>query len=231
MFLNDPHSTHRYYGELLNANRNKIFDESHSPYPYYLSALTYYSAGRYLSSGWLEPSIRPFRYHTVLLFRLLASTEDVPYLNDRKKIERYCEHLVKALHNEKVARDTFKRAELLIKSEISTATEDAENNNRTRHFTTQLIQAASRQSLHIKSSNRTWAQPSSSSIKVGTVVKYDVDRGFGFIRDDQSRTEYFVHFTAIETDGLRALRGGQRVEFYPGVGPKGPIATGVAPKT
>jgi hypothetical protein len=37
MFLNDPHSTHRYYGELLDANRSKMFLPSHSPLPYFLS--------------------------------------------------------------------------------------------------------------------------------------------------------------------------------------------------
>ena len=31
MFLDEPHSTHRYYGELLNSYRNRLFRESHSP--------------------------------------------------------------------------------------------------------------------------------------------------------------------------------------------------------
>ena len=39
MFLNEPHSTHRYYGELLSAYRNRLFRESHSPIPYYVSGL------------------------------------------------------------------------------------------------------------------------------------------------------------------------------------------------
>lgn len=37
MFLNEPHSTHRYYGELLDSNRTKIFLSNHSPFPYYVS--------------------------------------------------------------------------------------------------------------------------------------------------------------------------------------------------
>jgi hypothetical protein len=40
MFLDMPHSTHRYYGELLKTNEDKIFVDTHSFYPYYISCLT-----------------------------------------------------------------------------------------------------------------------------------------------------------------------------------------------
>ncbi len=40
MFLGTSHSTHRYYGELLRANKDKIFVDNHSFYPYYISCLT-----------------------------------------------------------------------------------------------------------------------------------------------------------------------------------------------
>jgi cold shock CspA family protein len=230
MFLNDPHSTHRYYGELLDTNRSRIFDESHSPYPYYLSALAYYSAGRYMNSGLIDPSLRPFRYHAILLFRLLGSAEDVvPYLNDRKKIDAYCERLVNMLRDEQTAQGLFKKAEQMTAVALSKSNGDSGDRNRTRQFTASLIQAASQGSPRVQTSGDRWARPSRSSVKVGAVVKFDVDRGFGFIRDEDG-LEYFVHFTAIRALGFRALRVGQTVEFYPGTGPKGLIATDVAPR-
>ena len=39
MFLNEPHSTHRYYGELLNSYRDRIFVTSHAYVPYFVSGL------------------------------------------------------------------------------------------------------------------------------------------------------------------------------------------------
>lgn len=39
-FLEQPHSTHRYYGELLNSNRSRLFTDKYKKYEeYYLSAL------------------------------------------------------------------------------------------------------------------------------------------------------------------------------------------------
>jgi hypothetical protein len=38
MFLNEPHSTHRYYGELLRSYRNRLFSDSHLPITYYVAA-------------------------------------------------------------------------------------------------------------------------------------------------------------------------------------------------
>ena len=46
MFLNGPHSTHRYYGNLLEFNRNQIFNPTHRIYPYYVSGYALYRAER-----------------------------------------------------------------------------------------------------------------------------------------------------------------------------------------
>jgi hypothetical protein len=40
IFLNEPHSTHRYYGELLKAYKDKLFQMNHNPDMYYVSSYT-----------------------------------------------------------------------------------------------------------------------------------------------------------------------------------------------
>jgi CspA family cold shock protein len=46
---------------------------------------------------------------------------------------------------------------------------------------------------------------------IGTVKRYEIDRGFGFIQiGDQS---VFVHASAVKAAGLGELRQGQRVSF------------------
>ena len=123
---------------------------------------SFYSVGRYLSSGVMSSVVRPFRYHAVLLFRLWRLQR--MFLTSMSEItEKYCQRLVGLLRDEKAARDLFKQAETLIKSALSNSKDEGGDNKRIKHFTTQLIQAASHQSAHIQTSNKKWASPSSSS--------------------------------------------------------------------
>jgi CspA family cold shock protein len=45
----------------------------------------------------------------------------------------------------------------------------------------------------------------------GTVIKYNADRGFGFITPDNGGRDVFAHVSNL--DGMEALDQGQRVEF------------------
>lgn len=54
----------------------------------------------------------------------------------------------------------------------------------------------------------------------GTVVKWNDDRGFGFVATAQSREEVFVHISAFPKDGVRP-RIGESVSFEVRTGPDG----------
>ena len=62
---------------------------------------------------------------------------------------------------------------------------------------------------------------------LGTVKWFNAEKGYGFITVDESGDDVFVHWSAIQMDGFRALEEGQRVEFEVGEGQKGPQAEGV----
>jgi CspA family cold shock protein len=47
----------------------------------------------------------------------------------------------------------------------------------------------------------------------GTVKFFNVSKGFGFISPDGGGKDVFVHATAVERAGMRALAEGQRVSF------------------
>lgn len=53
----------------------------------------------------------------------------------------------------------------------------------------------------------------------GTLIEWDDDRGFGFIKPDGPRAKIFVHISAFET-GRRPQRG-ERLTFSPGTGRDG----------
>ncbi len=62
----------------------------------------------------------------------------------------------------------------------------------------------------------------------GTVKWFNAEKkGFGFISVDGGGADVFVHWSAIQMDGYRALDEGQRVEFEVTQGQKGPQAEAV----
>ena len=61
----------------------------------------------------------------------------------------------------------------------------------------------------------------------GTVKWFNESRGFGFITPADGGKDVFVHFSAIQADGIKALAEGQSVNFNVEDGPKGPQATNV----
>jgi CspA family cold shock protein len=64
----------------------------------------------------------------------------------------------------------------------------------------------------------------------GTVKWFNDAKGFGFITPDGGGKDLFAHFSAIEGNGFKTLKEGQRVTFVLGQGAKGPQATNIRPE-
>jgi CspA family cold shock protein len=47
----------------------------------------------------------------------------------------------------------------------------------------------------------------------GTVKWFNSTKGFGFIQPDEGGSDVFVHISAVERAGLRALDEGQKVSY------------------
>lgn len=47
----------------------------------------------------------------------------------------------------------------------------------------------------------------------GTVKWFNPTKGYGFIQPDQGGSDVFVHASALERAGLRALNEGQKVSY------------------
>ncbi|MGE0697999.1 MAG: cold-shock protein [Hyphomicrobiaceae bacterium] len=50
-------------------------------------------------------------------------------------------------------------------------------------------------------------------MQVGTVKFYNEQKGYGFIQPDDGGKDVFVHASALERAGMRALVEGQKVSF------------------
>jgi CspA family cold shock protein len=62
----------------------------------------------------------------------------------------------------------------------------------------------------------------------GVVKWFNDGKGYGFITPDAGDRDCFVHYSAIQADGFRSLKEGERVEFDLVDGEKGPAAENVA---
>ena len=54
----------------------------------------------------------------------------------------------------------------------------------------------------------------------GTVKWLNNGKGYGFISNDDGGEDIFVHFSAIQQDGYRSLKEGQKVTFETEPDPK-----------
>ena len=50
-------------------------------------------------------------------------------------------------------------------------------------------------------------------MKYGTVKWFSAEKGYGFISDDETKEDIFVHYSCIICDGFKNLHERQKVEF------------------
>lgn len=99
MFLNEPSGVSGQYGTVAKRVGNKIFKTSDKLIMYYLSALSLYRIENLFKTNKLDKQYRRSRYHAMMLFRIVASDQDLPKFNS-KKMEDYCKNLLNILNDE-----------------------------------------------------------------------------------------------------------------------------------
>jgi len=64
-------------------------------------------------------------------------------------------------------------------------------------------------------------------MSTGTVKWFNDAKGFGFITPDGGGEDLFAHFSAINMQGFKTLKEGQKVSFEVTQGPKGKQASNI----
>ena len=65
------------------------------------------------------------------------------------------------------------------------------------------------------------------SMAKGIVKWFSNAKGYGFIAPEEGGDDIFAHFSAIDMDGYKSLRQGQKVLYEVSQGPKGLLAASI----
>jgi CspA family cold shock protein len=66
-----------------------------------------------------------------------------------------------------------------------------------------------------------------TKMATGTVKWFNDAKGYGFITPDDGGEDLFAHFSAIQMNGFKTLKEGQKVAFEVVTGPKGKQASNI----
>jgi len=180
MFLNEPQSTHRYFGELLKAYQSRLFLDNHSMYPYYTSGLALNVLEELFREKKLNPKVKRFKYHLLLMLRINIAGEKIPInVSTNKKIEKHCLKICECLWDRNKALKKFKELEKKLSNTLSKTSQLKRKAHSLRNFTEELI------------------PKSTGNRNFGKVTYYNMHRGFGFLRIDNSENDVFVHYTEM----------------------------------
>lgn len=135
IFLDSPHKSSRYYGSLLEDIEKKIFLGDHEPIIYYTSSYINQLVESEFLNNKIDQKYRKYKYHILMLIKLIVTqNKKLPPFNS-KKITAYCEEMLGEVNNG--------ISDLIISSThiLSSVIEDTNNveNNKYQSIVNQLI--------------------------------------------------------------------------------------------
>lgn len=138
MFLNEPQSTHRYYGELLAAYKNKIFLETDSFEAYYISAYYLYYVEQQFRTQKLARELKAFKYHIICAMRAFLVGKNI-ILGKAKKQKKEFDILFSAVKDKKRIEEALNVAVMCVSSVIKNTKVPKYDQHRSKEFTNELL--------------------------------------------------------------------------------------------
>ena len=222
MFLNEPHSHPRYYGELLRSYEGRLFANDHKTEPYYASGVALLTVEKWLNARPHERVLRSYKHQMLMLLRESIGGKDIPRLNSNT-ISAYSLKIVDVLRDPSRSDRACSEAAELIRAELSQfGTHEGERNppHRLRAFTEQLTRAisSSKPTIDSGTSQRSTAP---GSIERGRLIWFDAWKNYGFIESD-SGGDIFVHESEIGLIPWHLRIPMKRVQYRLASNPKSP---------
>ncbi len=108
MFLNKPHDASGHYSVLLKDVGAKIFKIDDKASMYYASSLAVYKYESLIKSKTIDKKYSKGKYHAVMLLKYLFGS-DVPKYHNAKKMDVFCNRIIKALNDDDKCVELFLR--------------------------------------------------------------------------------------------------------------------------
>lgn len=182
VFLNEPQSTHRYYGELLNAYKNRLYLDTDALEPYYIAAYFNFFLDKIFKEGKIERRYRIFKFHLMLGMKVLITDTNILCGRARQQ-KKICEKIFSVIRIENEICRYFDTAFMCLRQTISESKINPVDQHRSKDFTTDYILLLNKQKN---------AVDTKEYLKKGDVVHCTVC----------SILEYFVH-VEIKTQDTR----------------------------
>ena len=211
MFLNEPHSHPRYYGELLKSYEDRLFLDDHKPAPYYASGVALLAIEELLNNGGIDRRWRGYRHQLLMLLRMIVAGHDMPRLNS-SGITEYSLGIVECLRGEEGRRDNhIARAVDLLAKLVKEHRGGSAPPHRLRAFTEKLIREL-RVGNGRNGVDELEREAELGRREGGEILSYDGAKSFGFIRRDAGGT-VFVHEGEIGGIPWHMRRAGTKVRY------------------
>lgn len=141
VFCGEPHSTIRYYGELIEANQERLFREKHSLWPYYTASAIFFAVDRYLEEK-QNKRMRQYKYQICFLY--LFHFGPFPDFSADKKMSSCCQKVLDTVWDPKIFNNKMQACDYLVDQELRNYATDNTRNPpfRLREFTKAIEFAA-----------------------------------------------------------------------------------------
>lgn len=138
MFLSEPQSTHRYYGEILNAYKNKLYLDTDALEPYYIAAYFNFFLDKLFKEGKIEKKYRIFKFHLMLGMKILMTDTNIICGKARQQ-RKICEKIFRIIRTKNELQRYFETAFMCLQQAISNSRINDMDQHRSKEFTTEYI--------------------------------------------------------------------------------------------
>ena len=219
MFLNEPHSHPRYYGELLRSYEGRLFANDHKPAPYYAGGVALLIVERWLNTRPAERYLRFYKHQLLMLLRASISGPDIPRLNS-DAITSYSLRIVGVLRDPKRSNEECLRVAEIVKTALAKSDARAKQRSGAYHgnpphrlkaFTEELISAFP-SSKAVLERRKSGDRALPGGAERGRIIWYDEGKNYGFIERD-SGGDIFVHQGEISAIPWHLRIADRRVQY------------------
>lgn len=141
VFLAEPQSTHRYYGELLKSYNKRMYNDNDVLEQYCIASMLVYAVDKRLRRDDEKFEFNKYRFHIALMLRCMANSKKTPQPNSRE-MKSYCEEIYQKIKDEVWLNTNIEKSCTIISEIVNSKVIKPKDGNaieRTREFTQLLL--------------------------------------------------------------------------------------------